>query len=100
VAARRYGRQTRLPEIGRAGQARLEAAEIALRTRGEAAWIERSYLEAAGAGRVAPMEDGAAEHALPFEVRDPAAREIARGAHAALASLRRVWLGGGEGGPP
>jgi hypothetical protein len=88
---RRFTRQVRLAEVGEAGQARLAGATIELRTRGEAAEIERRYLEAAGVGRVVERsEDG--EPALPFEVRDDAAREVARGAHAALASLRATWL--------
>jgi hypothetical protein len=86
---KRYTRQERLSEVGAAGQARLSAATIALRTTGEAAEIERRYLEAAGAGRVVEGED---DHALPFEVRDDHAREVARGAHAALAALRAIWI--------
>jgi hypothetical protein len=89
----RYTRQSRLVEVGDAGQARLAAATVVLRSRGdEARAIERRYLEGAGAGRVVVCAEDAGEHVLPFEVRDPAAREIARGAHAALASLREVWL--------
>jgi hypothetical protein len=93
---RRYTRQVRLAEVGEAGQARLAAAAIELKTRGDAAEIERRYLEAAGAGRVVPRSAEDA-HALPFEVRDPAAHDVARGAHAALESLRLFWLGADGG---
>jgi hypothetical protein len=86
---RRYTRQVRLAEVGEEGQERLADATIELRTREGAAAIERRYLEAAGAGRVV---QGKGEHTLPFDVRDEAAREVALGAHAALASLRAVWL--------
>jgi hypothetical protein len=93
MADRRYTRQTRLAEVGEAGQLRLSKAPLALATSGEAAWIERRYLEAAGA----TVREAAGERpapALPFAVRDPAARDVAAGAHAALAALRSVWLGG------
>lgn len=89
----RYTRQTRLAEVGEAGQARLAERAIARATSGEAGAIEARYLEAAGA-RIADAEPSGAEHLLPFAVRDPAAREVARGAHAALVALRRVWIGG------
>ena len=89
MGASRYTRQTRLPEVGAEGQARLERTEIELSTRGAAAQIERAYLEAAGA-RV--REGGGEGPALPIEVRDPAARDVALGAYAALCALRRVWL--------
>jgi len=98
VSVARFTRQTRLPEIGRAGQARLEATVIDLATRGEAAVIEAAYVRAGGAAGVRPLAEGAAEHALPFDVRDPAARDVATGAHAALAAMRLVWLA--PGGPP
>ncbi len=88
-------RQARLADVGEAGQARLEAASLALTTRGEAARVERRYLEAAGATLGGGPDDAAPTPALPFEIHDPAAREVAAGAHAALVTLRRVWLGGG-----
>jgi hypothetical protein len=99
VADQRYTRQTRLAEVGEAGQLRLAAAPIALATHGEAARVERLYLEAAGAVVREGTDSLDAADRLPFDVRDPAAREIALGAHAALASLRRVWLGGGAKEP-
>ena len=94
VVDRRFTRQTRLKEVGVAGQARLAAAEVPLGTRGVAAELERRYLEGAGA-RIAgdALAPAPTPHALPFEVEDPAARDVALGAHAALATLRRVWLG-------
>jgi hypothetical protein len=95
MSSARFTRQTRLPEVGRAGQAHLEAAVIQLATRGDASDIERRYLEAAGVKRVEPLAQSSPVHLLPFEVRDPAVREVARGAHAALAALRRVWIKGG-----
>jgi len=93
MADRRYTRQMRLAEVGDAGQLRLSAAAILLATTGDAAWIERRYLEAAGA-TVRDEVGARSPHALPFEVRDPAARDVAAGAYAALASLRSVWLAG------
>ncbi len=91
MAARRYTRQTRLVEVGEAGQARLAGTSLALATRGEAARVERRYLEAAGAS----VDGEASEvHVLPFEIADPAARDVATGAHAALVALRRAWIGG------
>ncbi len=89
----RYTRQTRLVEVGERGQARLSAAPVPLATRGEAARVERRYLEAAGA-RVGG--EAAEAHVLPFEVASPAAREVALGAHAALVALRRAWLVTGD----
>ena len=89
----RYTRQTRLHEVGEAGQARLAAATIALRTTGAAAQIERRYLVAAGAVHVVSSASGRSTP-LPFSFESEAAREVACGAHAALAALRELWLGG------
>ena len=87
----RYTRQIRLAEVGVTGQARLEEAEIELRSTGEAGRVESFYLEAAGARCVRAKSADEAEHVLPVLVRDSAAREVARGAHAALFALRRLW---------
>jgi hypothetical protein len=96
VSASLYTRQIRLAEVGLSGQARLGAAEISLACAGQAGDVEKLYLERAGATQVRPKPAGVKEHELPFEIGDPCARELARGAHAALSALRRVWLEGGS----
>ena len=95
----RYGRQTRLPEIGEAGQARLAASQVVLRAAGPAQEIEATYLKAAGA-RVAastpakPEAPGEAQaHAVALAglgVRDSEARVVAEGALRALEAMRVI----------
>lgn len=105
----RYGRQTRLPEIGDAGQARLGSARPELRTTGGAQTIEAAYLRAAGVtvpgdraapGEPSPASAASAATAEDIEavvlreealgLTDPAAREVARGALAALIAMREI----------
>jgi hypothetical protein len=112
----RHTRQVRLREIGAAGQARLAAAEIHVPGGDLAAEIEARYL--AGAGIPIVVEDEAIAAAarevdptlrvdhrpsaaprpgrspVPFEPRDPAARQLARGAHAALVAIRTILARG------
>jgi hypothetical protein len=95
----RHGRQIRLPEIGEAGQERLGAAEVTLRSTAEAAReVEAAYLRAAGI-RVARNEPGSVAQNEPgsvsLGVRDPAARDVAEGALNALVAMRRVLGVGG-----
>jgi len=87
---RRYVRQTRLAEIGDAGQARLAAHTVALGGDGFARWLEDRYLTQAGVMLRAPRGQG---EAAPVDVgalglTHPAAREVAEGAIRALAELR------------
>lgn len=85
----RYDRQRRLPEIGREGQARIEAHTAHLAA-GRAAPVALAYLVRAGVGRVALTAREAPEfpHAAAFEFSGP--RAVAQGAHQALLELRRA----------
>ena len=86
----RYTRQTRLPEIGETGQARLAAATVSARTEGFARSIETAYLRAAGVGRIEEDDTGEVVEVAALGIRDPAAREVAEGALAALVTMRKV----------
>jgi len=83
---KKYRRQTKLAEIGAAGQEKLAAAEVAVAS-GFAGWIEARYLAAAGVGRT--REGGDARDAR-FDDLDPAAREVALGAHAAARAILEI----------
>jgi hypothetical protein len=103
----RHGRQTRLVEVGAAGQARIAAATFVVASEGLAAEVATRYLAGAGAGcvrvrdaalrdvaaaidpavRVA-IADGDPAIALDSELRDPGARAVAQGAREALRALR------------
>ena len=113
----RHDRQARLAEVGSAGQTRIAAASIAVRASGLAAEMTTRYLAGAGVGRlrvgdraladVATSVDPAlrvevdADASSPApedtselrELRDPYAREAARGAREALRALRGVLEG-------
>lgn len=87
----RHVRQARLAEVGEAGQARLEAALVPCIMHGFAAKVERTYLERSGVGvsdGPEPDEDAAQPEWLA--ALDPAAREVAGGAHAALTAIRAI----------
>lgn len=108
----RHSRQTRLLGVGAAGQARLSAAEVAVTEHGLAGWVMARYLAGAGVGAlsVTDREHGQAAVATDDEVRirlvevaerapiadaeldvlDPAAREVARGARAAVRALGAI----------
>jgi hypothetical protein len=108
----RHGRQSRLAEVGPAGQARLGGARVDVRLAGLAAEVAVRYLAGAGVGHLRVPEAslaGAARAVDPevtaevdrglmpqpadgFDLRDPAARDVAAGAAAALAAVR-VALG-------
>jgi hypothetical protein len=115
----RHGRQTRLAEVGLAGQARIHAARIDIPMGGLAGNVAARYLAGAGVGclRVRSPAVAAAATAIepgvrieiedagderphnapspmsdeaPFDLRDPVARDVARGARFALRALRAV----------
>jgi molybdopterin/thiamine biosynthesis adenylyltransferase len=107
----RHGRQTRLAEVGSAGQARIASARVEVAGDGLDAFVAARYLAGAGVGSVcvgsealaaavAPVDAavhvevdraGAAEaHVDAFDLRDPAARAVARGARSALNALRAI----------
>ena len=85
----RYVRQRALAAVGDAGQARIEGQSYAVSSAGQAALVERRYLERAGAQHFS-VATGAPPfaHAAAFE--HAAAREFAAGAWRALGQLRRA----------
>jgi hypothetical protein len=111
----RHGRQARLAEIGAEGQARIARAAVDLPIDGFAADVAVRYLAGAGVSRIR-VRDGAlaaaaraVDPAVVVEVdsrlgteqdpggvplRDPAARELAKGAFWALRALRSALEGG------
>jgi len=114
-AAERHARQLSLVEIGSEGLARLGAGEVYVGGESFVAEIEARYLAGAGVGslvvadataqRAALAVDPAVrvaidasrkppERPLPFEVGDAHAREVARGAYAALVAMRTLLAGG------
>jgi hypothetical protein len=109
----RHGRQTRLAEVGSAGQARIASATVDVAVEGLAAEVATRYLAGAGVGCVRVRQaDGAGLAAIAssidpavrvevvefrrasdedgLELRDPGAREVALGARLALRALRRA----------
>ncbi len=107
----RHARQVRLREVGAAGQARLAASTVQISGDGLAAEIEARYLAGAGvpllvesdAIAAAAREVDPALHVStqtsaalrlcgppPPDVRDPVARELVCGAHAALVAIRTI----------
>ncbi len=83
---RKYSRQTRLAAIGEAGQKKIMAAEVVV-PRGFAGEIAARYLNGAGA-RVREGEVDIDD--ARFAELDPAAREVALGAHAAAQAILRI----------
>ncbi len=94
--ARRYSRQTRLPEIGREGQAKLTAASVVVRSSGFAATIEERYVRLAGmlVASDAPSVDAdvidAKAAGVMLGLRHAPAREVAEGALRALVAIGLV----------
>lgn len=107
----RHERQVRLAEVGAEGQERVGRGEVAMPLRGLAGAVAARYLGGAGVGRLRVPSDALAEEARsvdpsahvevdatledvarssPFGLRDRAADDVARGAHAALVALRRA----------
>jgi hypothetical protein len=87
-------RQILLPEIGEAGQRRIEAAPAAVAGEGLSHEVASRY--AAGAGFAGTVPGSIDVDALaPVEiVVHPGARHVLAGARAALAEMRRALAGG------
>jgi hypothetical protein len=106
---RRHTRQARLAEVGEAAQARLRAGEARITAAGPAGVVGARYAAGAGFGalRVPSAEAAHAAREVDARVRvaidpgvtpqsgptwlaelDPAAREVALGAHEALRAIR------------
>jgi len=109
----RHGRQTRLAEVGSAGQARIAVATVDVTVEGLAAEVATRYLAGAGVGclrvqqadgvrlaaiassidpavRVEAVEFQTASQEDGLELRHPGARDVALGARLALRALRRA----------
>jgi hypothetical protein len=86
----RFVRQVLLPEIGEAGQRRIEAATAAVAGEGPAHEVASRYALGAGFAAVVPGPIDVGALAPADLVRDAHAREILAGARAALAELRRA----------
>lgn len=86
----RFSRQIRLPEIGEAGQARLDAAQVSLSAKDEDAQaLELGYLQAAGVTVIEGERDLAVD-VDALGVKDPAARAVAEGALRALVAIKEI----------
>ena len=102
MAGARYERQSRLPEIGDEGQARLEATEAVLGGANDAREVEALSLRLAGLkvreahpnasarAKAKPDEKVAVDALRALGVRDVAARDVADGAMRALIAMRTV----------
>jgi hypothetical protein len=86
----RFVRQVLLPEIGEAGQRRIEASSAAVGGDGLAHEVASRYAVGAGFGRLGPGSIDVDALAPADLVTDPRAREILAGARAALAEMRRA----------
>jgi hypothetical protein len=104
----RHARQARLAEVGSAGQARLRGARADVHLAGPAADVAVRYLAGAGLGHLRVPDAGLCVSARAvdpqvtvevdgglsprpaegFDLRDPAARDVAAGAAAALEAVR------------
>lgn len=107
-SSRRYSRQTKLAAVGQGGQARIAATAAST---GDAlqGWVAARYLAGAGVGELRVGSEAIAQAARAmddavrvevvaeplagderFDDLDPAAREVAVGAHRALVALMRA----------
>jgi hypothetical protein len=86
----RFVRQVLLPEIGEAGQRRIEEASARVAGDGLAHEIAALYAAGAGFGAVAPGAVDVGALAPPDIVANAAAREVLAGSRAALAEMRRA----------
>jgi len=103
----RHARQARLAGVGAEGQARIARASVDVRLGGFAADVAARYLAGAGVARVRVRADelaagaraidaGVAVEVAPslaiaedaVDLEDPSARDLARGALAALRAIR------------
>ncbi len=109
----RFARQTKLAEIGVDGQARIASATVDIALEGAAADVAARYLAGAGVACVRVSDAALAEGARAlapalrvvvdpmlvdeggesFDLRDPACRDLARGAWVALRALQGVLAG-------
>jgi hypothetical protein len=112
----RHGRQVRLAEIGAEGQRRIANASVDVGLDGLAADVAVRYLAGAGVSRIrvkdgslvgiaaavdpaieATLDEGlGAEPAPDLPLRDPVARDLARGAHLALGAILGALRGSRE----
>jgi hypothetical protein len=101
---RRYGRQLRLVEIGAAGQARICAASVVVRSVGLARDVEERYVRTSGLQVVdagPSIEPARVEHEADVArlgLRHAEPRAVAEGALRALVALRAA-LARGDGSP-
>lgn len=87
--AARFLRQVLLPEIGQAGQARIQASRAAVGGGSSLSHeVAELYARAAGFREITPGSIDVEALAPLAEVRSPAAREVLAGARAALAAVR------------
>lgn len=86
----RYTRQVRLAEVGEAGQERLLRASVELQSRGASGTFERKYLEGAGVTVSGAGSGGTTAAPTWAEALDPAARDVAAGAYAALRTIKAI----------
>ncbi len=92
---RLYTRQIRLADVGEAGQAKLCAAKVSLRSQGFARTIEQRYVVCAGMAEaeselptIDPSRVDELANVCGLGLRHAAAREVAEGALHALAAIR------------
>ncbi len=86
----RFLRQVLLPEIGEAGQRRIEGSTAPVAGSGLAHEVASLYAIGAGFAGTAPGPIDVDALAPADLVRDPPAREILAGARAALSEIRRA----------
>jgi molybdopterin/thiamine biosynthesis adenylyltransferase len=94
IDRRRYGRQSRLADVGESGQAKLCAAKVAIGSSGFVRTIEHRYVVGAGmtATEATPTVDPdhveRAANVASLGLRHAPAREVAEGALRALVAIR------------
>lgn len=91
----RHLRQVMLPELGEAGQSRLDRAVLPVGGEGLAHEVATRYALGAGAAGVVPGPLGAESRVPAWVEHEPAAGVLA-GARAALAAIRVAALGEGR----
>ena len=112
----RHDRQVRLVDVGAAGQERIAASTVEVRSDGLAGEVAARYLAGAGVGGLRVRDHALAAVASSIDpsvrvaiedtrrapppvdepsvgFRDPSAREVARGAREALRTLRGILEG-------
>jgi len=83
----RFARQMKLKEVGPDGQAKIATAEVMVAA-GFAGSVEAKYLAAAGVRKIEISSQTLADPR--FDSLDPAAREVALGAHAAIVAIKNI----------